>query len=175
MPIIGSLPYNLVDGTTGSAAQVMANFNAIVSNVNSNANALGTLTAPAGTRKLFNNATAPIGWTIDSTVTDHGVWIASGSGGTKNSSKTAFSTFLDGGWTADSHTLSVSELSAHSHDITLPYGGVPGSGTYLLYPNGNSRFSLSFTSDAGTGGGGSHGHSQSTQWNYIACVVAQKS
>ena len=35
--IVGSLPYNLTNGTTADASQVMANFNAIVTGVNTNA------------------------------------------------------------------------------------------------------------------------------------------
>lgn len=37
MAIISALPYNLTNGTTADATQVMANFNQIVSNTNSNA------------------------------------------------------------------------------------------------------------------------------------------
>lgn len=36
MAIISALPYNLTNGTTADATQVMANFNQIVSNTNSN-------------------------------------------------------------------------------------------------------------------------------------------
>ncbi|MDE2097907.1 MAG: hypothetical protein KGL39_11710 [Patescibacteria group bacterium] len=37
MPIVGSLPYNLTNGTTADASQVMANFDQILNNVNTNA------------------------------------------------------------------------------------------------------------------------------------------
>jgi hypothetical protein len=173
MPIIGSLPYNLQDGTTGDASQVTANMNAIVNGVNANANPFGTLAAPSGTRKLFNNATAPAGWTTDATVIDHGLRITSSGGAIV--SGTAYSTFLSGGWSPAAHTLTVGEMPQHTHGATLT-GVTPNpSGSRGLYENAAPSGSSTFTSDNGTGGGGSHSHSNNTSWNYIACVVAQKS
>ena len=174
MPIIGSLPYNLADGTTGDASQVTANMNAIVTGVNANANPLGTLTAPSGTRKMFNNATAPAGWTTDATVTDHSLWVSSNNGGAKGSG-TAFSTYLTGGWSPAAHTLTAAELPQHTHGLTITGVQANPSGSRGLYENNAPTGSSSFTSDGGTGGGGSHVHSNNTAWNYIACVVAQKS
>lgn len=37
MPIVNSLPYNILDGTTGDAVPVMANYNQILNDVNNNA------------------------------------------------------------------------------------------------------------------------------------------
>ena len=59
MPVIGTLPNILTNGTTADASQVMADFNFIVNQVNANANPVGTLSAPSGTRAIFNQHALP--------------------------------------------------------------------------------------------------------------------
>lgn len=170
MSIIDSLPFDLSNGTEGDATQVAANSAAIVDAVNDGVNPLGTLDAPAGTRMMFSNPTAPLGWTVDSSITDHGLRAVT-SGGAIVSGQTAFSAFLSGGWSSAATTVANAHLPQHTHSFT---------GTLISPPSGTSAFRMTagapsgFTSDNGTGGGGSHTHTNSTTWKYVMCVVASK-
>jgi hypothetical protein len=174
MPIIGSLPYTLANGTTGDATQVTSDLNTIVSGVNANASPIGTLTAPSGTRMVFNNASAPNGWSVDATVTNHGLRATNSAGGI-TSGQTNFATFLTGGWSAAAHALTAAEFPPHTHTFTPPYNTPAGSGSIRLEQLFLQGPGATFATDSGTGGGAAHSHTQSTQWNYIACVAAQKS
>lgn len=174
MAIIGTLPSQLANGTTADATQVMADFNFIVNQVNANGAPIGTLTAPAGTRTVFNQAAAPLGWAIDNTVQDNGLWVTNNvTGGGVQNSNTAFSGFLTGAWSTAGHALTVSEIPPHTHNVPVTLVNAGGSGQGLA--GGGVSGSEAFNSDSGTGGGGAHTHTNSAAWNYIACVVAQKS
>jgi hypothetical protein len=117
MSIIGTLPDNLVNGTIADASQVMADLNFIVNQVNANANPIGTLTAPTGTRVLFNQAAAPLGWTADTNANfdDCSVRLNTTTGGATGGS-TVWSSWNGGGtFNLNAFTLSVAQLPAHSH------------------------------------------------------------
>ncbi len=70
MPIVGALPFTLTNGTTADASQVMADFNAIVSDVNTNAFSLTNVaTFTGGVSTGSANAqivatVAPTGFTL---------------------------------------------------------------------------------------------------------------
>jgi hypothetical protein len=141
MSIIGNLPANLTNGSTADATQVMSDLNFIVNQVNANATPLGTLTAPSGTRVLFQQASPPVGWSADTSaaMTDCTVRInsatAGGTGGTAGW----------GTWNAqtlniNAFTLSIAQLPAHTHtDAGHTHGvtdpththGVAGGGAIL--------------------------------------------
>lgn len=174
MAIIGTLPSILSNGTAADATQVMADFNFMVNQINANAAPIGTLTAPAGTRTIFNQAAAPLGWTTDTTVTDHCLWVTNTfTGGGVNSAGSGYSSFLNGTWSTAGHALTAAEIPPHTHNVSIPNvsggGSTPGLG--IGAPGGTNVF----TTDGGTGGNQPHTHANSTAWNYIACVVAQKS
>jgi hypothetical protein len=173
MAIIGALPSALTNGTTADATQVMADFNFLVNQINANAAPVGALTAPSGTRTVFHQAAAPAGWVIDTSVTDHGLQVAAASGGGKTSSATAYSSFLSGNWSTSGHALTAAEIPAHTHNLTITTITSSGSTTGLAV--GGILGSVPVTTDGGTGGGAAHTHANGTTWNYIACVVAQKS
>ena len=112
-----------------------------------------------GTSMLFYNATAPVGWTHDTTATlDHALRVVPGdsvggvSGGTVNFA-TAFTTKAVTG-SNSAVTLATTQIPSHNHTYT-PYqiGGSLGNG-------GSSPGSgPGFTTNTGsTGGGGSHNH-----------------
>lgn len=136
MSIIGNLPNNLTNGTTADASQVMADFNFIVNQVNANANPLGVLTAPSGTRAVFQQASAPTGWTVDanSSFTDCAMRFNQtvGTGGS-----TAWS-----GWNSSATincnavTLAVANLPPHAHPVNDPSHthGVSDPGHSHSYP-----------------------------------------
>ena len=93
---------------------------------------------PAGTRKVFWQATAPTGWTQDTSMGgDKGLRVVNGTGGGTGGT-TNFSTVLSGtnslsvpinetytiSGTVGNHTLSVSQLPDHTHTSNIgPAGG----------------------------------------------------
>jgi hypothetical protein len=119
MPIIGTLPNTLTNGTTADASQVMADFNYIVNQVNANGTPLGTLTAPSGTRVVFQQAAAPLGWTADATITDHTLQLTAASGAITTTGN-QYSGMFNGQWTSDGHVLTTAELAVHNHGVTDP-------------------------------------------------------
>jgi len=120
MPVIGTLPNILTNGTTADASQVMADFNFIVNQVNANANPVGTLSAPSGTRAIFNQQTAPTGWSIDATVTDHTLQLTAGAGPNVTTTGNAYSGMFNAQWTTDGHALTTAELASHNHGVNDP-------------------------------------------------------
>lgn len=59
--------------------------------------------------------------------------------------------------TTDSHTLTISEMPAHTHDVDIYKIGTPGSTQYPLETSQTANGPITFTSDS-TGGGGGHTH-----------------
>ena len=205
MPIIGALPNNIQNGQAVDANPVMADFNYIVNQVNSNANPIGTLTAPSGTRAVFHQAGAPTGWAIDATITDHTIQVVA-SGGAINTGASGYSAMFLNQWATDGHTLSIAEMPAHAHsDAGHAHGTTDpghnhqpqdlhsfytdGTASSLSAP-GNQPFdkkgitttvTTGITINTGnaniqnTGGGGSHSHTKTFNVNYITCIVAVKS
>jgi microcystin-dependent protein len=124
---------------------------------------------PSGTKMLFQQTTAPTGWTKQ---TDHNnkalrvVTGTAGTGGTNsftnafNSSKTvsgttgASSVTITG--STASHTLTVSQIPAHTH--TINEGRTQGDGGNL-YASGDDTTGTAFTTQTSSSTGGSTGHS----------------
>lgn len=205
MAIIGTLPNNIQDGQLADAVPVMADFNFIVNQVNANANPIGTLTAPSGTRTLFHQATAPVGWVTDASITDHTIQVNGTVSGGTQSGVTNYSVWFLGNSSTSNHVLSVGEMPAHNHTDSGHVHGTtdpghhhqPSDGSAFLTngssanvaPSGTGYAAQSITStvqtgltiNAGfanlqnTGGGAGHAHSLGTLFNYIACLIAQKS
>jgi microcystin-dependent protein len=137
---------------------------------------------PSGTRLLFQQTSAPTGWTKDTTHNDKALRVVSGaasSGGSVNFS-TAFSSQNVG-----STTLTTSQLPAHGHDIFAnsfagnlkivmgPLG--PDGSFYSVSDSGNDNSdSGAVFYAASTGGGGSHTHSLNIAVNYVDVIIATK-
>ncbi|CAB3720224.1 hypothetical protein LMG22037_04700 [Paraburkholderia phenoliruptrix] len=170
MSIIGALPNNLANGTTADASQVMADLNFIVNQVNANASPIGTLTAPSGTRMAFHQTAAPAGWTIDTTITNHTCLYTSSGGGIVNTGS-GYSSFVSSGWFTDLHTLTVSELPSHTHNVPI----ITGSGVQSGAIGGGNFTGGNASTDNGTGGNQGHQHNITTKFQYISMCVAQKS
>lgn len=119
MAIIGTLPNNIQNGQAVDANPVMADFNFIVNQVNANANPTGTLTAPSGTRTIFHQAAAPLGWTQDATLTDHTLQVVGVAGGATGGAN-GYSTLFLSPWTSDGHALTTAELAVHAHGVSDP-------------------------------------------------------
>ena len=133
---------------------------------------------PAGTKKLFFQATAPTGWTQDTTYGDRALRVVSGAGGGVGGN-TTFVTALSSssgninvginttlpveippgsGTFIGNHTLSITELPDHVHpSIYGPTGGAnatPFSNTGARTIDGNTATGTMNESS----GGGAHNH-----------------
>ena len=103
----------------------------------------------SGTRMLFDQDSAPTGWTKETDVNDKVIRIVSGA-------RADGGTWTVAGITVDSHVLAESEMPSHTHDAgpqLLP-GSVAGLGVAIPWLIGNSAKGTSTS----TGGGGGHVH-----------------
>lgn len=123
----------------------------------------------SGTKMSFYQASAPTGWTKDTTsaLNDAVLRIVTGSGGSTGGS-TAFST-----WAAvtstSSYTLATADIPSHSHTVICRSGA--GSTQYVATEAG-ALLNRSLTNNEGGGGGHSHGLSQNIK--YADFIVATK-
>ena len=136
-------------------------------------------TFPAGTRMLFQQSTAPTGWTKDTTVNDKALRVVSGAVGSGGS--VAFST-LFGRTATDGTTLTVAQMPSHTHQIknekngTLYSALTSGSNTVPTLGN-NSLWEVRDLvpySTVATGGNGSHTHGLDLRLAYVDIIIATK-
>lgn len=97
---------------------------------------------PSGTKMLFQQTSAPTGWTKDTTHNDKALRVVSGSA--SSGGATAFTTVFGSGKTTGSTTLTTSHLPASG--LSVPGLSVPA----LSIP----ALSVNIKTFAGTGGGG---------------------
>jgi hypothetical protein len=131
----------------------------------------GTLTSASefasATRLTFHQASAPTGWTQDTTLNDYALRLVSGSGGTTGGT-TAYSTVFAnqtptftgsiGSLAGGATTLSTAQMPSHNHSSPYNYGGgLAGTGDLGSGPSEGTSFS-GYVSNS-TGGGNSHSHS----------------
>jgi len=110
---------------------------------------------PAGAKMLFYQASAPAGWTQDTSLNDYGLRIVSGTGGT-TAGTTAFSTvFANQTPTIGATTLSTAQMPSHAHGYAVFTGGGYG----YTPPSDYGGLLNQDTSTGAAGGGGSHTHS----------------
>jgi hypothetical protein len=162
MSIIGTLPNNIQNGQLEDATPVMANFNFIVNQVNANAITAGTLTAPAGTRMLFNQPAPPVGWTQETGAfyNDASMRIITGTAGGTNGSAGWTTWNFGGTFALNPFLISIAQLPAHSHSINDPthihsvtdpthahgvHFSLNGGGTSIPQVVGTSNGSIAFT------------------------------
>lgn len=119
----------------------------------------------AGTRVAFHQAAAPTGWTQDVSVNDRVLRVVSGSGGGNGGSWTI------SGVTVDSHTLTISEIPAHTHTTSRTTGAFLAAGGATQNLTGETD-----SGSAGGGGGHSHGLTANGAWRpaYTDVIVAAR-
>jgi hypothetical protein len=130
------------------------------------------LSAPPGTRMLFQQSAAPAGWTKDvANYNDHALRMVTGTvgnGGALDFSA-AFATgrtsSQDGAHshtiTVNNHTLTISQIPAHVHGLKLG-GGSSGPRDYISVDAGNDGHSYGSEQTQSTGSGGGHNHGASS-------------
>tara|TARA_R100001594_G_scaffold42166_1_gene74208 strand:+ start:85 stop:1128 length:1044 start_codon:yes stop_codon:yes gene_type:complete len=143
--------------------------------IGSGANLTGVEPFPSGTKQVFYQASAPTGWTQDTTaaLNEAVMSVVTGSGGGTGGSTAYFSSFLattnktatESGasvsgsvsGTVGNHTLSTPQIASHSHSITAarPENAPPNPAT-LSYTCNYSQTTPVNTGSAG--GGGTHSH-----------------
>ena len=152
---------------------------------------------PSGTKILFYQASAPTGWTIDTSVNDVGVRIVSSNGGGVSGS-TAFSSIFKSSTIATSSTsvsisgntgnrvLTVAMLASHNHTLYYDTDGRSTTGT----PQGvdyirdgySDKQSTNVCINTGSGsqhnhsfsGSSSHSHNITLNLKYINVIVCSK-
>lgn len=124
----------------------------------------------SGTKMSFYQASAPTGWTKDTTsaLNDAVLRIVTGSGGVTGGS-TAFSTWAAASATS-AYTLTTSDIPSHTHNITVGSGG---AGNFIVGDNRATAGSSAAATNA-TGGGGGHSHGLSQNIKYADFIVASK-
>lgn len=131
---------------------------------------------PSGTRMLFQQTTAPTGWTKDTTAAiDNGSLRTTtgtvSTGGTVNFT-TAFASQAVSG-TNSATTLTASQIPAHTHPIAAVVAGQVGGGGTIF------GSSIAVDTAANIGGGGSHTHvltgtAINLAVKYYDVIIAQK-
>jgi len=128
---------------------------------------LQDLAFPSGTKLVFHQTTAPVGWTkeVGASYNDIALRVVTGtvgSGGTD-----AWSTCFSAAKTTDAHTLTTAEMPAHSHGSGFPAGGAFDSVI-------NKSSSRGTGSTGSAGGGSSHMHNLTIDLKYHDVIIAIK-
>ena len=114
-------------------------------------------TFPTGTKTVFYQATAPLGWTQDTTAGIHDSVLRvvnSAGGGT-----TAGTHSISAGISVASHVLSVNEIPAHTHAIRYVINGSVAAGANGVTQVGGPSTPYTNGLTQSTGGGVGHVHS----------------
>lgn len=114
----------------------------------------------SGTKMLFQQETAPTGWTKDTTHNDKALRVVTGTPGSGGA--TAFATVFGSGKTSGSTAPS---NASHSHSVSVAAGSAwsfGGPGSFGSGSTGNS------------GGGSSHTHTVSLDLQYVDIIIATK-
>lgn len=159
----------------------------------------GSGAIPSGTKMLFQQTSAPTGWTKDTTHNNKALRVVTGSAGTGgtnsftnafNSTKTVSGTTGTSSVTisgsTQSHTLTVSQIPAHTHTATGRIHLV-GAGGGFDWGGTTGTSDTRTTNSTGGGSGhshtvnitsGSHSHSFSDTFNldvqYVDLIIATK-
>ena len=134
-------------------------------------NLTGVEPFPSGTKQVFYQASAPTGWTQDTTaaLNEAVMSVVTGTGGGTGGSTAYFSSFLattnktaPGQPVSGSvsgtvgNTLSTPEIPSHSHDMSPVIGSGTNGAQKIAFRQGDGSTPQIFTGSAG--GGGSHTH-----------------
>ena len=169
----------VTDGSpdTLSRVTVLASSNggAKVNWTNDNANERDVFCAPladlvsvfdSGTLMLFQQTSAPTGWTKETTHNDKSLRVVTG--GASSGGATAFTSVFGSGKTAGGTTLTESHLPAHTHVVGTTGSSIVGAGAGIAVADDADGASGS------TGGGESHNHTLSLDLQYVNLIICSK-
>ncbi|ADP86960.1 hypothetical protein [Nitratidesulfovibrio vulgaris] len=143
----------------------------------------GGASFPSGTRMLFQQSTAPTGWTKDVTLNDRALRVVSGAVG--SGGVTGFSSIFSRTM-VDSTTLVTSQMPSHRLGILAGYSNFGGtaeavgvgfywSGSSDVPPASSSKFVRNATRYTDyVGGNGSHSHGLDLRLAYVDVIIARK-
>jgi hypothetical protein len=143
---------------------------------------------PAGTRVLFQQTSAPTGWTKITTFNDAALRVVSGAASSGGS--TGFSTvFSAGGVASNSIALTTAQMPSHSHSASVGDPGHSHSSAFVFggggqfmggsdYSQGSAATSVSGTgisvSIGSAGSGAGHYHTTTMNLQYVDIIIASK-
>ena len=174
---------DLADVNDGTISLVSPNFDAAT------INSVAIDAFPSGTKMLFQQTAAPTGWTKDTAHNDKALRITSGTVGTGGSVafETAFASHTPAGSisvTVASHTLTLSQIPSHSHDIDLFDASAPSGTNLRVAATDDVGDQRTGTQTATSGGASGHGHAGSTgsftgtaidlDVSYVDVIIAAK-
>ncbi len=128
-----------------------------------------TVVFPATTIMLFQQTSAPTGWTKLTTHDDKALRVVSGT--PSSGGATAFGTVFGSGKATSSHTLSTSEIPAHTHDYNKVVTNIT---TGAIGDAGFGADQPITAASSSTGGGSGHVHNLSLDLQYVDIILAQK-
>ena len=127
----------------------------------------------AGTRMLFQQTSAPTGWTKEVSATYNGAALRFQTGTVTTGGADAFTTVFGTGKSTASYTLATAEIPSHTHTTPGRLNNM-GGGESTFVNSTNPTADNNVTSSA-TGGGGSHAHTLSNMnLAFADCIIAQK-
>lgn len=122
---------------------------------------------PSGTRMLFQQSTAPLGWTKDTTHNDKVLRVVSGAAGTGGT--VDFSAAFVNGIVGET-TLTTDQIPSHDHGT--PAYARDGSSAHL--GDGGSNPTFLGVRTGTTGGGSPHSHTLNLDIKYVDIIIATK-
>ena len=193
----------LIRAISGGAAELYHNGSKKLETTSSGATVTGTLTAtafsgdgsglsgiasfPSGTKMLFAQASAPTGWTKQTSHDNKALRLVTGGSGGGSGGSNSFGTAFNSsrstsGGSVSNHTLSTSQIPAHNHGMQQKSIGA-GCGGNHSYTGAVGTFGCNNNSTGistfNTGGGGSHNHgftnpSLNLNVAYVDVIMAAK-
>lgn len=125
---------------------------------------------PTGTAMLFAQASAPTGWTKQTTHNDKALRVVSGTSGGSAAGSVAFSTVF-GRTATDASSLSIAQLAAHTH--TVPGLSSSGGSSSGISENA-TQFNGSPIATSSMGSGSTHTHGIDLRVQYVDVIIATK-
>jgi hypothetical protein len=137
-----------------------------------------TMQFPSGTKMVFYQDTAPIGWTIQNTLDDKLLYVTKGSaaGGETGGGVHSGGTWtLAGTVTVANHTLTTDEIPAHTHAWSQAYYHADSDGSPFGQGDPTDQTGSATITPASVGGGQGHNHTATlggSSWRPAAyCVI----
>ena len=140
---------------------------AAISTAAADASAKANAVIPSGTRMLFHQTNAPVGWTKDVTHNDKALRVVSGAAGTGGSLDFS-AAFING--SVGATTLTVAQIPAHDHGT--PVFARDGTSAHIGDGGGNATYPG--VRSGSTGEGASHTHTLNFDVKYLDIIIATK-